>query len=50
MLWIAEYLTTKSTDAFINFASFDLNLNQVVNNLVGFTCSIDLAYGTLLKS
>jgi len=50
-LWVAENPTTKSTDAFTNFSSLDLKLNQVVvNNFAGFTCTINLANGKLLKS
>lgn len=49
-LWVAENPTTNSTDAFTNFSSLDLKLNQVVvNNFAGFTCTISLADGKLLK-
>ncbi|NMP31716.1 hypothetical protein HII17_09090 [Thalassotalea sp. M1531] len=49
-LWVAENPTTNSTDAFTNFSSLDLKLNQVVvHNFAGFTCTISLTDGKLLK-
>ncbi|WP_284300542.1 hypothetical protein [Thalassotalea loyana] len=49
-LWVAENPTSKSTDAFTNFANLDFNRNKViVNNFAGFTCTIDLADGKLSK-
>ncbi len=50
ILWVAENPTTQTTDAYVNFMSLDLNGNQVVvNNFAGYTCTIDLADGKLLK-
>ncbi|QBY04385.1 hypothetical protein E2K93_08270 [Thalassotalea sp. HSM 43] len=50
ILWVAENPTTQSTDAYVHFISLDLNGHQVVvNNFAGYTCTIDLADGKLLK-